>query len=36
MVGGYYVVYELSGEDTEHYRSFSPAAAFEGGYTRIA
>jgi hypothetical protein len=27
--GGYYVVYE------DGYKSFSPAAAFEGGYTRI-
>lgn len=29
QVGGYYVVYE------DGYKSFSPAAAFEGGYTRI-
>lgn len=29
-VGGYYVVYE------DGYASFSPAAAFEGGYTRVA
>ena len=29
MVGGYYVVYE------DGYVSFSPAAAFESGYTRI-
>ena len=28
-VGGYYVVYE------DGYKSFSPAEAFEGGYTRI-
>lgn len=28
-VGGYYVVYE------DGYKSFSPAAAFEGGYTRM-
>jgi hypothetical protein len=28
-VGGYYVVYE------DGYSSFSPARAFEGGYTRI-
>jgi len=28
-VGGYYVVYE------DGYESFSPAYAFEGGYTRI-
>lgn len=28
-VGGYYVVYE------DGYKSFSPAAAFEGGYTRL-
>lgn len=28
-IGGYLVVYE------DGYRSFSPAAAFEGGYTRI-
>lgn len=28
-VGGYYVVYE------DGYKSFSPAAAFESGYTRI-
>jgi len=28
-VGGYYVVYD------DGYKSFSPAAAFEGGYTRI-
>lgn len=27
--GGYYVVYE------DGYKSFSPAEAFEGGYTRI-
>jgi hypothetical protein len=27
--GGYYVVYE------DGYKSFSPADAFEGGYTRI-
>lgn len=27
-VGGYYVVYD------DGYKSFSPAAAFEGGYTR--
>ena len=27
--GGYYVVY------ADGYRSFSPAAAFEGGYTRV-
>lgn len=29
QVGGYYVVYE------DGYKSFSPAEAFEGGYTRI-
>lgn len=29
MPGGYYVVYE------DGYKSFSPAAAFESGYTRI-
>ncbi len=29
QIGGYYVVYE------DGYKSFSPAAAFEGGYTRI-
>lgn len=29
-VGGYYVVYE------DGYASYSPRAAFEGGYTRIA
>lgn len=28
-VGGYYVIYE------DGYTSFSPRAAFEGGYTRI-
>lgn len=28
-VGGYYVVYE------DGYKSFSPAAAFDAGYTRI-
>ena len=28
-VGGYYVVYE------DGYKSFSPAAAFDSGYTRI-
>lgn len=28
-VGGYYVVYE------DGYKSFSPAEAFEGGYTKI-
>ena len=28
--GGYYVVYD------DGYKSFSPAAAFENGYTRIA
>lgn len=28
-VGGYYVVYE------DGYSSFSPAKAFEGGYTRV-
>ncbi|MCK9988658.1 MAG: hypothetical protein AzoDbin1_05130 [Azoarcus sp.] len=28
-VGGYYVVYE------DGYKSFSPAIAFESGYTRI-
>jgi hypothetical protein len=28
-VGGYYVVYE------DGYQSYSPAAAFESGYTRI-
>lgn len=28
-VGGYYVVYE------DGYRSYSPASAFEAGYTRI-
>lgn len=28
-VGGYYVVYK------DGYKSFSPAEAFEGGYTRI-
>ncbi len=27
--GGYYVVYE------DGYKSFSPASAFEGGYTRV-
>lgn len=29
QVGGYYVVYD------DGYRSFSPAEAFESGYTRI-
>ena len=29
QVGGYYVVHE------DGYKSFSPADAFEGGYTRI-
>lgn len=29
QVGGYYVVYE------DGYKSFSPAEAFEGGYTRM-
>lgn len=29
VAGGYYVVYE------DGYKSFSPAAAFEAGYTRI-
>jgi hypothetical protein len=29
VVGGYYVVYQ------DGYKSFSPAKAFEGGYTRI-
>ncbi len=28
-VGGYYVLYE------DGYKSFSPAEAFEGGYTRL-
>ena len=28
-VGGYYVVYE------DGYKSFSPASAFESGYTRV-
>lgn len=28
-VGGYYVVYE------DGYKSFSPASAFESGYTRL-
>jgi hypothetical protein len=28
-VGGYYVIYE------DGYKSFSPASAFEGGYTRM-
>ena len=28
-VGGYYVVY------ADGYRSFSPAKAFEGGYTKV-
>lgn len=28
-IGGYYVIYE------DGYQSFSPADAFEGGYTRI-
>lgn len=30
VVGGYFVRYE------DGYESFSPAAAFEGGYTRVA
>ena len=30
QVGGYYVVY------SDGYKSFSPAAAFESGYTRVA
>lgn len=29
VVGGYYVVYD------DGYKSFSPAKAFEGGYTKI-
>ena len=29
QVGGYYVVYD------DHYKSFSPARAFEEGYTRL-
>jgi hypothetical protein len=29
QAGGYYVVYE------DGYKSFSPAEAFEGGYTRV-
>jgi hypothetical protein len=28
-IGGYYVVYE------DGYKSFSPASAFENGYTRL-
>lgn len=31
QVGGYYVVYA----DSDGYKSFSPAAAFEAGYTLI-
>ena len=34
--GGYWVQYDLQPGETEPYTSFSPAAAFESGYRRIA
>ena len=34
-IGGYYVVYALQPGETKAYTSFSPADAFESGYTRV-
>lgn len=34
-VDSYLVVYPPSGDETEPYISWSPAGAFEGGYTRL-
>ena len=34
-VGGYYVVYALIPGETESYKSYSPAEAFESGYSLI-
>lgn len=34
-VGGYYVVYERMPGETESYTAYSPASAFENGYTLI-